>query len=248
MTVFHSHQSVPIKKYGNHTHSTWEIIAVVDGTLTTTVAGVARETSAGDIVILPPSTPHVGVSAGTFVDLSLLIDFLPYKSVMFLHDYDGGIRTVMSLINNLMIDKDAGYAELCSSLGECLVKYINKSTSAVSEYIFLNELKAQISKNLSNPDFDVAKAVSGLGYNLDYVRRCFKKEFGTTPLKYVTDLRLARAKELLLSDSFISVENVSEQCGFSDCFYFSTVFKKNFGSSPRSFRKSNYKKSPIYEV
>ena len=98
--------------------------------------------------------------------------------------------------------------------------------------------KYTLYKNLGNSDFNVGDAITECGYNPDYFRRCFKKEFGRSPLEYLTDLRIAKAEELLSQDDFTGVESVSAQCGFSDSFYFSTCFKKHKGVSPLSYRKN----------
>ena len=68
-----------------------------------------------------------------------------------------------------------------------------------------------------------------------YFRRLFVSRFGITPLKYINDLRLARAKELLQSD-YYTVEEVAEQCGFNNINYFSLFIKKETGYPPSAYR------------
>ena len=48
------------------------------------------------------------------------------------------------------------------------------------------------------------------------------------------------AKELL-EDETLSIEQIAEQTGYNDYFYFTKVFKKTLGISPSKYRK-NYKK------
>lgn len=58
---------------------------------------------------------------------------------------------------------------------------------------------------------------------------------GKTPRQYITERRIERAKEILLStDSPIS--EVSVICGFEDPLYFSKAFKKHTGLSPSKFK------------
>ncbi len=70
----------------------------------------------------------------------------------------------------------------------------------------------------------------------NYFRRTFRKNFGETPLEYLTQLRIANAKQLLTIDSYKSISDVAAQCGFSDSLYFSTCFKKHVGMSPLKYR------------
>ncbi len=72
------------------------------------------------------------------------------------------------------------------------------------------------------------------GISSEYFRFLFKKNFGTSPVKYINELRISRAKELLLSEMY-SVATAAEMSGFSDMSYFSREFKKMTGVSPSKF-------------
>ncbi len=65
--------------------------------------------------------------------------------------------------------------------------------------------------------------------------RQFKHDVGTTPLAYISALRLERAKRLLLS-SKLPVEEIAQRVGFDDAAYFSRFFRRNTGRPPTSFR------------
>lgn len=65
----------------------------------------------------------------------------------------------------------------------------------------------------------------------------FKKETGETILGYHTKLRMNYAKRLILT-TFYSIDEISRMSGYTDALYFSRVFKKHYGSSPQTFRKS----------
>ena len=63
----------------------------------------------------------------------------------------------------------------------------------------------------------------------------FKHELNTTPSKYLNILRLRYAKQLLLNYPY-SITEISEQCGFSNPYYFTNTFHHAFGLSPSAFR------------
>ena len=69
------------------------------------------------------------------------------------------------------------------------------------------------------------------GISEAYFRSLFLKVYGMPPSKYITALRISRAKELIDSGLY-SIEHISTLCGFSDSAYFSRVFRKNVGHAP----------------
>lgn len=70
------------------------------------------------------------------------------------------------------------------------------------------------------------------------VSRCdkvFKDIMGVAPLDYLIDKRLQAAKVRLLG-SFDSISEIAEQVGYDDPYYFSRIFRKRVGQSPRRYR------------
>ncbi|TCC51473.1 AraC family transcriptional regulator [Kribbella pittospori] len=67
--------------------------------------------------------------------------------------------------------------------------------------------------------------------------RRFRKAYGVPPVRYLTELRLARAQRLLL-DTDRSVASIADDCGYSSPFYFSRVFRQVTGHTPTSYRES----------
>lgn len=83
---------------------------------------------------------------------------------------------------------------------------------------------------------DVAKEVH---INKSYFIRLFKSATGTTPVKYITKVRIDAAC-YLLKETDMPIYKISEHLQFSDEFYFSRKFKEYTGSSPSSYRKAHY--------
>ena len=102
----------------------------------------------------------------------------------------------------------------------------------------VEQLRDMILESYADPYFDLEKSIRAIPLHYDYLRKLFKKEMGRSPLEYLTDLRMNRARELLLDGTRkLPIAEVAEACGFSDALYFSRVFKKRFGSSPTQFRQ-----------
>ena len=84
----------------------------------------------------------------------------------------------------------------------------------------------------------IQQVADRLNINRSYLSDLFKKRMGISPQKYLIQLRLEKAAELLTvygqspSTAGISV-------GYPDLYHFSKIFKKHFGVSPREYQKLN---------
>ena len=65
----------------------------------------------------------------------------------------------------------------------------------------------------------------------------FRDEFHTTVGDFITEKRLALAKDLLLNRQALNVTQIATLCGFSDHNYFIRAFKKELGQTPLQYRK-----------
>ncbi|MGD6803795.1 AraC family transcriptional regulator [Rossellomorea vietnamensis] len=74
------------------------------------------------------------------------------------------------------------------------------------------------------------------GLSSSYYSKCFKDYTGQPPIDYLREIRLKKAKELLMF-SKEKLKVVAGLVGYQDEFYFSRVFKKQFGVSPKEFAK-----------
>lgn len=73
-----------------------------------------------------------------------------------------------------------------------------------------------------------------------YLSKIFKEETGTSPINYLIQIRLQKAKDLLEQEQ-LPIHVVARQVGYSDAYYFSKVFKKHYGMSPAHYVKQHLK-------
>lgn len=64
-----------------------------------------------------------------------------------------------------------------------------------------------------------------------YLSKTFKETMGVSPINYLIQIRLNRAKDLL-KDSQLTVKEVAQTVGYSDAYHFSKLFKKYHGQAP----------------
>ena len=69
----------------------------------------------------------------------------------------------------------------------------------------------------------------------------FKHHLESTPIRYLTQVRMTYAEKLLRNTNF-SIKETADRSGYGDPLYFSSTFLKHYGSSPREYRKN---KGPV---
>ena len=81
----------------------------------------------------------------------------------------------------------------------------------------------------------VAALAKDAGYSVVHFINRFRQRYGVTPAAQITRFRMMRAEELL-KNTGLSVRQISLDVGYGDEFYFSRVFRRYYGVSPRQFR------------
>jgi AraC-like DNA-binding protein len=84
---------------------------------------------------------------------------------------------------------------------------------------------------------------SSLNIGYSWFRRMFRQYTGLAPAQYQLQLKIQKAKELLM-DHTLSVKEIAFQLDFSSHYHFSSIFKQKTGSSPSSFRSMSLMKNP----
>ncbi len=226
-----------IRGYLIHSHPEWEIIYQIEGEAKTQVGDTVCDVVAGDVLIIPPHTPHRGFSNEVFRDCSLKLKEADFPGFVHFRDYRGDICALMFMLLRLETEQEGDYRAVSDSLTRAVYNVIKYELGIASGSPAVAEIKNAIYENLSNPEFKLADRIADTGFDKDYFRRCFKRETGKTPSQYLTELRLTHAKQLLSDQKRYSIESIAYSCGFSDSLYFSTCFKKHEGMSPLNYRK-----------
>lgn len=72
-----------------------------------------------------------------------------------------------------------------------------------------------------------------------YLSKIFREYKNVSPADYITTLRIEKAKELLSCSNSLSIKDIAAYIGYEDSLYFSKVFKKYTGYSPKKFQTDN---------
>lgn len=100
-----------------------------------------------------------------------------------------------------------------------------KNIDSIIEYMNMNYEKK----------LTVSTLAEMAGYSVSRFLHLFSETIGKPPMRYLRDIRLANACELLDTSEY-PVSKIADLCGFNDPLYFSRVFADKYGLSPSAYR------------
>lgn len=93
-----------------------------------------------------------------------------------------------------------------------------------------------IDKNYANQELTLNLLADVVNISPNYFSRIFSKNEGCTFVEYLTNIRINKAKELLMCSN-MKTTNIAYEIGYKDSHYFSCLFKKLTGCTPKEYRE-----------
>jgi len=164
----------------------------------------------------------------------------------------GATKATLELMSNEAESARAAHRTVLNRLAEILfIRVFRASAAMIGEpVVILTALRDKhIGKALAEMHSDpkTAWTVDELARIAACSRSAFCSRFnslvGLPPLRYLTSLRLRRAKELLLTQP-MSIARISDTAGYGSVEAFTRAFKRSFGASPAAFRMRHRRSKP----
>lgn len=145
-------------------------------------------------------------------------------------------------IFDLVEKEQPGYQQIASGMVIKLLGYIisfekQRGFSGKPIAKIIEAIRFEMRQN-TNEEIDLIALAEKHNVSYSFFRKMFKKYTGVSPGQYHLQLRITRAKELLVSTDK-SIKEISYELGFQSIFYFSNIFKKKEGFTPSFFRNKN---------
>jgi len=175
---------------------------------------------------------------------------LEVEPVIRKNNYSNTIGTYFSTILEESSLQNDGYHIICQSLLTSSITYIHraiksqyiKSESPESNHL-ASRIKEYIDKNYKK-NIKLEDIADELHINKYYLSHVFKEHLQISPINYLIQRRIGEAKNMLVSTE-LNVGEIARILGYDHPNYFSLLFKKTTGETPRQF-KENHKKKLFY--
>lgn len=124
---------------------------------------------------------------------------------------------------------------LCQLIG---LMYNNRAISGANEskYKKIKNSLDYMNEHFFESDFKISDLSRISNISEKHFRSLFFELYNKKPYEFLINLRLNKAKALLLNNSK-RISDVAVECGFSDLYSFSHCFKKYYGTSPKQYKK-----------
>lgn len=152
------------------------------------------------------------------------------------------IKSLFKKIFSVWVGKNEGYYFECMSMAyKILSELQSQKYVPEQQYSYIKPAIRYIEKNFLSEKITVADLTAVCGISDSYLKKLFIKKFGVPPIKYIIQIKINYACDLLQTGLY-SLEQISELCGYESYYYFSRQFKSYIGISPTEFIKK-YKSS-----
>ncbi|MFT4031536.1 MAG: substrate-binding domain-containing protein [Siphonobacter sp.] len=108
---------------------------------------------------------------------------------------------------------------------------------------FIQDLTALVEKNMSRSDLSVDELAREMGLSRVQLYRKVKALLDCGVTDFIQNIRLTQARQLLVTETTITIAEIAYQVGFSSPTYFSTAFKGKYNISPSDFKNLHQQKS-----
>ena len=222
-----------------HLHGSCELIFCTSGGGEMIFDDRTLRYSTNDIAGLPPYLPHANVSATGFTNIHIYLEDATLNQpepVIIPADPNGFLLSAFSAAFYYYSGRPEDRSLLLPLYGQLIAASLVTRNQKPLRSEIVQKLENDILENYPDCSYDLNRFLSTLPFSPGYLKKVFKNETGLTPLQYLTDKRLENAaNNLAMSGGKGSISEIAYQCGFSEPLYFSRLFKRKYGVSPRSY-------------
>lgn len=249
-----------------HSHSVLEIAYILSGKGQYLIDGVTYDVKQGDLLVCNPGVMHqsiitnpadptlefvAGISDLHFLNMEpntlKLPDGCPVLSLS--NEVKREIsRCCYEIIDENMAPQSGRYYLVQAQMMKILIllyrSVVEKPKDEVVGVPFESYSKSYVVQKIIQylkANYSQHISLDGIAQNMYlspvYISKIFKEKTGDSPINYLIQIRLAKAKEML-EENRGSIRAIAAQVGYDDVYHFSKLFKKYYGVSPLYYRKA----------
>ena len=237
-------------EYGSNLFSN-EIIFRPNGYSTVTFDGKVLETGPNSIHILPKKNGGKYtvefLKPDYFIDIFFTTDKPFFKEPILINPVKNNkLNSLFNKAFSCFLKKEEGYEFECISLlYKIFAELQKKNYLPESKFSKIAPAVKYIESNFLSKNISCEYLANICNISYSYLQRLFNEKYGVPPKKYIIQLKINYACDLL-KNSNCKIAETAEMVGFEDLYFFSRQFKKYVGLSPTEYKRIHrYRKVKI---
>lgn len=101
---------------------------------------------------------------------------------------------------------------------------------------FITRVMGYLQANYQNEDLDLTQAAEEFELSPNYLSNLLRREAGGGFVEALNQIRIDQAKKMLRSSREVKIYEVADACGYKSQHYFSRIFKRMTGVTPKAFQ------------
>lgn len=130
--------------------------------------------------------------------------------------------------------RETGYQYQCTAILYEILALCRRQTGQEQTRDRIQPSVDYLEQNWNQPEVNIGDAAKQSFMSEVYFRKLFKARFGISPLKYLVQLRVQKAADLMQT-GYYTLKEIAFLCGYRDYKYFSVEFKRLMGCTPSEF-------------
>ena len=238
---------------GTHYHGGDQLLAIVDGTLAMEVDGRAFTLKAGDAVTIPGGTPHHVLKApGSRAARLLNLVLTPDDSILAdqvhrlpRHPLPVDPRELHAIAAGLPADADGADADLPTVMAAVwrMVELVHAAAKQTDQRVREQALDPRVAmcevlihELLDQTELGCQLLADRVNLSRSQLDRLYRDQFGHSSTQRICDLRLERARHLLIATGY-SVKQIAGACGFGRTVNLTRALRDAEGCTPSEYRE-----------
>ena len=149
------------------------------------------------------------------------------------------VKTLFKKIFSVWVAKNEGYYFECIGLLYKIFAEMQRRNYITKEQnITIMPAIKYIEENFLTEKISVTALAEKCGISESYLKKLFVKKFSTPPVKYIIQMKINYACDLLLSKRY-TVAQVADFCGYTNIYFFYRQFKEYVGVTPTEFQSKH---------
>lgn len=252
------------KRYHSHEHL--EFVYVLSGAERYQIEGEVFSAVAGDLLVFNPGVRHQAVRDRDsnwpatefvvgFTDIRIPgypKDYIPLRQNRYVIHTEGDLKSKIVRICTLLdlenrISREGQYLMQKALLTELLVLVLREQcgngeeknaceTKALNKAYMVGRIIDFFEEHYEEK-ISLEHIAENMYLSPFYISKIFKNETGESPIRYLINIRLEKAKQLLEEGYQGSIQEIAALVGYEDAYHFSKLFKKRYGITPSEAKR-----------